>query len=83
MKLGLDIYADTIVVVRILENSAPQPAQKFLPEKFLASVKTQLAQAEASRNRARNHGRTVATTIDLGSRQRRATARVCSRVIAS
>src|SRR5439155_6702786 len=29
LKLGLDIHADSIVVVRILEHSAPQPAQKF------------------------------------------------------
>ena len=46
LKLGLDVHADTIVVVRILENSAPQPAQKFLPAKFLAWVKTQLPLAE-------------------------------------
>jgi len=47
IKLGLDVHADTIVVVRILDNSAPQPAQKFTPPKFLAWVKTQLAQAQA------------------------------------
>jgi len=47
IKLGLDVHADTIVVVRILDNSAPQPAQKFTPPKFLAWVKTQLAQAHA------------------------------------
>lgn len=46
IKLGLDIHADSIVVVRILENSAPQPAQRFKPERFLVWVKTQLAQAE-------------------------------------
>ncbi|HVI71484.1 MAG TPA: IS110 family transposase [Pyrinomonadaceae bacterium] len=46
IKLGLDVHADSIVVVRIVENSAPQPAQKFAPEKFLPWVKTQLAQAE-------------------------------------
>ena len=28
IKLGLDVHADTIVVVRILENSTPQPAQE-------------------------------------------------------
>ena len=47
LKLGLDVHADTIVVVRILDHSAPQPAQKFAPGKFLAWVKTQLALAEA------------------------------------
>lgn len=46
LKLGLDVRADTIVVVRILDNSAPQPAQKFTPAKFLAWVKTQLPLAE-------------------------------------
>jgi len=46
IKLGLDVHADTIVVVRLLEHSAPQPAQKFAPAKFLAWVKTQLLLAE-------------------------------------
>jgi transposase len=45
IKLGLDVHADTIVVVRILEHSGPQPAQKFAPAKFMQWVKTQLAQA--------------------------------------
>jgi transposase len=47
LKLGLDVHADTIVVVRILDNSAPQPAQKFTPAKFLTWVKTQLPLAGA------------------------------------
>lgn len=47
IKLGLDVHADTIVVARILDNSAPQPAQTFLPEKFLVWVKSQVAQANA------------------------------------
>jgi len=47
LKLGLDVHADSIVVVRILDHSAPQPAQKFTPAKFLPWVKTQLALAEA------------------------------------
>jgi len=47
IKLGLDIHADTIVVARILDNSAPQPAQTFMPGDFLGWVKRQLAQAEA------------------------------------
>jgi transposase len=46
IKLGLDVHADTIVVVRILDHSAPQPAQAFAPDKFLAWVKTQLALAD-------------------------------------
>ena len=46
LKLGLDVHADTIVVVRILDNSAPQPAQKFTPAKFLDWIKTQLPLAE-------------------------------------
>src|ERR1043165_3736997 len=47
LKLGLDVHADSIVVVRILDHSAPQPAQKFTPAKFLGWVKTQLPLAEA------------------------------------
>jgi transposase len=46
IKLGLDVHADWIVVVRILDNSAPQPAQKFKPADFLKWVRTQLAQAD-------------------------------------
>lgn len=45
LKLGLDVHADTIVVVRILENCPPQPAQKFTPAKFLTWIKTQLPMA--------------------------------------
>jgi hypothetical protein len=45
LKLGLDVHADTIVVVRMIEHSAPQPAQKFAPTKFLEWIKTQLALA--------------------------------------
>jgi transposase len=47
IKLGLDVHADSIVVVRILENSGPQPAQTFRPDKFVAWVKTQLPLADA------------------------------------
>ena len=47
IKLGLDVHADTIVVVRILDHSAPQPGQKFTPSKFIQWVKTQLALGEA------------------------------------
>ena len=45
IKLGLDVHADTIVVVRLLDHSAPQPAQKFTWAKFPEWVKTQLALA--------------------------------------
>jgi len=47
LKLGLDVHAETIVVVRILDHSGPQPAQKFTPAKFLAWVKQQVGLAEA------------------------------------
>jgi transposase len=47
LKLGLDVHADTIVVVRLLDHSAPQPAQKFTPAKFRAWIKTQLPLAAA------------------------------------
>lgn len=43
IKLGLDVHADCIVVVRMLDQSGPQPAQKFAPAKFLEWVKTQLS----------------------------------------
>jgi len=41
IKLGLDVHADSIVVVRIVDHSAPQPAQKFTPAKFREWVKGQ------------------------------------------
>src|SRR5207253_1015187 len=47
IKLGLDVHAGSIVVVRIQEHSAPQPAQKFAPGKFKEWVKTQLSLAAA------------------------------------
>mgnify|MGYP003575412037 CR=1 FL=1 len=46
IKLGLDVHADLIVVVRMLDQSGPQPAQKFTPAKFLEWVKTQVPLAE-------------------------------------
>ena len=46
IKLGLDVHAESIVVVRILDNSSPQPAQRFTPARFLKWVKTQLPLAE-------------------------------------
>lgn len=47
IKLGLDVHADWIVVVRLLDHSGPQPAQKFTPAKFLEWVKSQLALSES------------------------------------
>lgn len=46
LKLGLDVHADSIVVVRIVDHSAPQPAQKFAPAKFREWVKGQRRQAD-------------------------------------
>jgi transposase len=46
LKLGLDVHADSIVVVRLRDHSAPQPAQKFTPARFLAWIKTQLPLAQ-------------------------------------
>mgnify|MGYP001091561572 CR=1 FL=1 len=47
LKLGLDVHADSIVVVRIVDHSAPQPAQKFTPAKFREWVKGQRRLAQA------------------------------------
>jgi transposase len=47
IKLGLDVHADSIVVVRMVDHSAPQPAQKFTPVQFREWVKGQLRLAEA------------------------------------
>ena len=47
IKLGLDVHADTIVVVRILDHSAPQPAQRLTWSKFREWIKPQLPLAEA------------------------------------
>jgi transposase len=41
IKLGLDVHADKIVVVRLLDNGAPQPPQRFTREQFLAWVEKQ------------------------------------------
>jgi transposase len=45
IKLGLDVHAESIVVARQLDHSAPQPAQKFTPAQFMVWVKTQVALA--------------------------------------
>ena len=41
IKLGLDVHAESIVVVRIVDHSAPQPAQRFRPAKFREWVQGQ------------------------------------------
>lgn len=46
IKLGLDVDAETIVVVRIVENSTPQPAQRFVWADFLTWAKKQLPLAK-------------------------------------
>ena len=45
--LGLDVHADLIMVVRIVENAAPQPAQRFSRASFQKWVKGQLEEAES------------------------------------
>ncbi len=47
IKLGLDVHADTIVVVRILDHSAPQPAQKFAPPNFSSGCRHKVKLADA------------------------------------
>ena len=46
IKLGLDVHAESIVVVRILDQCPPQPAQKFSPAGFRSWVKRQVGLAE-------------------------------------
>ena len=46
IKLGLDVHAESIVMVRIVDHSGPQPAQKFRPADFWKGVQTQLPLAE-------------------------------------
>ena len=45
IKLGLDVHADWIVVVRIVDHCSPQPPQRFKPDKFLFWIQTQLKAA--------------------------------------
>ena len=35
IKFGMDVHANSIVVVRILDSGAPQPPQRFTREQFL------------------------------------------------
>lgn len=46
-KLGLDVHASSIVVVRQSDAQGSQPAQHFSPEQFLGFVRRQLARADA------------------------------------
>ena len=42
VKLGLDVHADSIRVVRQLDHATPQPAQKFSPAQFLEWAQKQV-----------------------------------------
>ena len=42
IKLGVDVHLDRYVVVRQIDGGAPQPAQRFSPQQFLAWVKKQI-----------------------------------------
>ena len=46
IKLGLDIHADSVCVVRQIDGACPQPAQKFTWEKFWAWAAKQCELAE-------------------------------------
>ncbi|HEX7654715.1 MAG TPA: IS110 family transposase [Verrucomicrobiae bacterium] len=45
IKLGLDVHKDSIRVVRMIDNSRPQPAQKFTPDQFIGWVARQKEEA--------------------------------------
>lgn len=47
IKLGLDVHASSIVVVRQVDALAPQPAQRFTQEQFLVFAKRQTGLAGA------------------------------------
>jgi hypothetical protein len=57
IKLGLDVHASSIVVVRQSDAQGSQPAQHFSPEQFLGFARKQVARAEAVHSCLR--GRTV------------------------
>jgi transposase len=46
IKLGLDVHASSIVVVRQIDAQVAQPAQRFTPEQFLVFARRQVAQAQ-------------------------------------
>jgi hypothetical protein len=47
IKLGLDVHASLIVVVRQVDEQASQPPQRFSEEGFIGFVRRQLARAES------------------------------------
>ena len=47
IKLGLDVHASLIVVVRQMDEQASQPPQRFSEEAFIGFVNRQLAQADS------------------------------------
>jgi hypothetical protein len=42
IKLGLDVHASSIVVVRQIDAQVAQPAQRFTPEQFLSFARRQV-----------------------------------------
>lgn len=46
IKLGIDIHKEKYVVVRQIDNQAPQSPQRFTPQKFLSWVKKQRSLAK-------------------------------------
>src|ERR1700760_386065 len=46
IKIAIDMHLKSYRVVRQLDHSAPQPAQRFTPDKFLPWLRKQIAQAE-------------------------------------
>jgi hypothetical protein len=45
IKLGIDVHADSYLVVRQLDQATPQPARKFTPTDLLIWVQKRLNQA--------------------------------------
>ena len=45
IKLGLDVHASSIVVVRQIDAQAPQAAQRFSPDQFLVFAQRQMRRA--------------------------------------
>ncbi|MEN9634713.1 MAG: hypothetical protein RL077_3117, partial [Verrucomicrobiota bacterium] len=46
IKLGVDVHWREHVVVRQIDGTSPQPAQRFAPEAFVAWVAKQAQQAD-------------------------------------
>ena len=46
IKLGVDVHWREYVVVRQIDGTSPQPAQRFAPEAFVAWVAKQVQQAD-------------------------------------